>query len=156
KSSSPIVNLAATSGSQRVTFAVSPDDTKMAVVVATYTTTAATTKLYMYDLTAGGSPQQLFGETGARSLWPVGLHGSNNLVLAVVPSCTQGGGPFCCGMQELHVVDPATAARRFTLGPWATCPIAGPPSPAGVVCISGPSFTSGKYLNWTAGTVKTL
>jgi hypothetical protein len=156
KSSSPIVKLASTSASQRATFAVSPDDTKMAAVVATYTTTAATTKLYMYDLAAGGSPQLLFSESGGRSLWPVGWHGTNNLVLAVVPSCTQGGGPFCCGMQELHVVDPATATRRFTLGTWATCPIAGPPSPAGAVCVGGPEFTSGKYLNWTGGTVKTV
>ncbi len=146
----------APTASQRSTFAVSPDDRRIAVVVASYTATQAATRLYVEDLNGGGSHVNLFSETGARSLWAVGWHGANNLVLAVVPSCTQGGGPFCCGMQELHVVDPATATRRFTLGTWARCPIAGPPSPAGVVCLASPNFTSGTYLSWIAGTVKTL
>lgn len=146
----------APTSSRRSTFAVSPDDQRIAVVTATYTTTQAATKLYVEDLNGGGHRVDLFSETGSRSLWAVGWHGSNNLVVAVVPSCTQGGGPFCCGMQELHVVDPATATRRFTLGTWATCPIAGPPSPGGVMCINGPTFTSGKFLNWTAGTVRTV
>ena len=142
--------------SRRSTFAVSPDDRRIAVVVANYSTSTASTSLYVEDLNGGGNRLNLFSENGGRSLWAVGWHGTNNLIVAVVPSCTQGGGPFCCGMQELHVVDPATATRRFTLGTWASCPIAGPPSPAGVVCVSGPSFTSGTYLNWTAGTVRTL
>jgi len=142
--------------SRRSTFAVSPDDQRIAVVVADYTTTGASTRLYVENLNGGGNHLNVFSETGARSLWAVGWHGSNNLVVAVVPSCTQGGGPFCCGMQELHVVDPNTASRRFTIGAWARCPIAGPLSPAGVVCESSPSFTSGSYLNWTSGTVKTL
>ena len=146
----------APTASQRSTFAVSPDDRRIAVVVANYTATQATTRLYVEDLTGGGNRLSLFSETGARSLWAVGWHGTNNLVVAVVPSCTQGGGPFCCGMQELHVVDPATATRRFALGTWASCPIAGPPSPAGVMCIVAPNFTSGRYLNWTSGTVKTV
>ncbi len=146
----------APTASQRSTFAVSPDDRRIAVVVANYTATQATTRLYVEDLTGGANHVNLFSETGVRSLWAVGWHGSNNLVLAVVPSCTQGGGPFCCGMQELHVVDPATATRRFTIGSWARCPIAGPPSPAGVVCESSPNFTSGTYLSWIAGTVRTL
>ncbi len=146
----------APTASQRSTFAVSPDDRRIAVVVANYTATQATTRLYVEDLNGGGNRINLFSETGARSLWAAGWHGTNNLIVAVVPSCTQGGGPFCCGMQELHVIDPATATRRFTLGTWARCPIAGPPSPAGVVCESSPNFISGTYLNWIAGTVKTL
>jgi len=146
----------APTASQRSTFAVSPDDRRIAVVVANYTATQATTRLYVEDLSGGGKHINLFSETGVRSLWAVGWHGTNNLVVAVVPSCTQGGGPFCCGMQELHVVDPVTATRRFTLGAWGRCPIAGPPSPAGVVCESSPNFTSGTYLNWIAGTVRTL
>ena len=151
-----VTSVPAPTGSQRSTFAVSPNDRRIAVVVANYTATGATTRLYVEDLNGGGNRVNLFSETGSRSLWAVGWHGTNNLVLAVVPSCTQGGGPFCCGMQELHVVDPATATRRFTLGTFASCPIAGPPSPAGAMCISGPDFTSGKYQNWTAGTVKTV
>ncbi len=146
----------APTSTRRSTFAVSPDDERIAVVTATYTTTQASTRLYVEDLNGGGHHVDLFSEAGSRSLWAVGWHGSNNLVVAVVPSCTQGGGPFCCGMQELHVIDPATAQRRFTLGTWATCPIAGPPTTAGAMCINGPAFTSGRYLSWTAGTVKTV
>ena len=146
----------APTSSQRSTFAVSPDDTRIAVVVANYTATQATTRLYVEDLNGGGHRVSPFSETGARSLWAVGWHGTNNLVVAVVPSCTQGGGPFCCGMQELHVVDPATATRRFTLGAVASCPIAGPPSPAGVMCISAPNFTTGKQLSWIAANQRTV
>jgi hypothetical protein len=133
-------------------FAVSPDDQRIAVVVDDYTAGGASTRLYVEDLNGGGNHLDLFSENGARTLWPVGWHGTNNLVLGVVPSCTQGGGPFCCGVQELHVVDPATATRRFTLGGAITCPIVGAPSPAGVVCWDG---SQSKVLNWTAGTVRT-
>jgi hypothetical protein len=84
----------------------------------------------------------------------VGWHGTNNLVLAVVPSCSQGGGPFCCGMQELHVVDPATATRRFTLGGQG-CVVAGAPSPAGVACEDVVNLGV-RLLNWTAGTVRSF
>ena len=142
--------------SRRSMFAVSPDDQRIAVIVVDYTSTGASTRLYIEDLNGGGNHLDLFSQSGARTLWPVGWHGTNNLVVAVVPSCTQGGGPFCCGMQELHVVDPATATRRFTLGSVSSCVIAGPPSPAGVVCESGADFKQGTVLNWTGGTVRTL
>lgn len=132
-------------------FAVSPDDSMIAVIVNDYTASGANTKLYV-NQTALGAQNLIFSETGARTLWPIGWHGTNNLVLAVVPSCTQGGGPFCCGVQELHVVDPATATRRFTLGGITSCPIVGSPSPAGVVCWDG---ANSRVLNWTAGVVRT-
>lgn len=138
---------------KRSMFAVSPDDQRIAVIVNDYTTSGATTKLYVEDLNGGGNHLDLFSESGARTLWPIGWHGINNLVVAVVPSCTQGGGPFCCGVQELHVVDPATASRRFTVGSMLTCPIVGPASPAGDICWDG---AQSKVLNWTAGTVRSF
>jgi len=141
--------------SRRATFAVSPDDQRIAVIVADYNTSGAATRLYVEDLNGGGNHLDLFSESGVRTLWPIGWHGTNNLVVAVVPSCTQGGGPFCCGPSELHVVDPATASRRFTLG-GSSCVIAGSPSPAGVVCENTANFTQGTYLNWTGATVRTL
>ncbi len=141
-------------GSRRSMFAVSPDDSRIAVVVADFNSSGASTRLYVEDL-GGTNHVDLFSETGAYSLWPIGWHGSNNLVVAKVPACTQGGGPFCCGPLELHVVDPATANRRFTLG-GPSCVIAGTPSPAGVLCENNPSFTQGTWLNWTAGTVRNL
>jgi hypothetical protein len=137
--------------SRRSTFAVSPDDQRIAVVVADYTSSGASTRLYVEDL-GGANHVDLFSQSGAFTLWPVGWHGTNNLVLAVVTSCTQGGGPFCGGMQELHVVDPATATRRFTIGNRTGCPIVGSPSPSGVVCWDG---SQSKVLNWVASTVRT-
>jgi hypothetical protein len=137
-------------------FAVSPDDQRIAVVVDDFTSTGATTKLYVEDLNGGGHHIDLFSETGGSSLWPIGWHGTNNLVVATVPACTQGGGPFSSGPQELHVVDPATATRRFTLGSVSSCVIGGSPSPAGAVCVRRSDFNQGTVLNWTAGTVRTF
>jgi hypothetical protein len=136
--------------SRRSMFAVSPDDHRIAVVVADFNASGASTRLYVEDL-GGGNHVEIFSETGARTLWPIGWHGTGNLVLGVVPSCTQGGGPFCCGVQELHVVDPATANRLVTLGS-STCPIVGSPSPYGVICWDG---STSKVLNWTAATIRT-
>jgi hypothetical protein len=136
--------------SRRSMFAVSPDDKRIAVVVADFNSTGAATRMYVEDL-GGGNHVEIFGETGARTLWPIGWHGTGNLVLGVVPSCTQGGGPFCCGVQELHVVDPATANPLVTLGS-STCPIVGSPSPYGVICWDG---STSKVLNWTATTIRT-
>ena len=142
--------------SRRAMFAVSPDDSRIAVVVDDFNSSGASTRLYVENLSGGGNHLDLFSESGAYSLWPIGWHGTNNLVLAKTASCTQGGGPFCCGPLELHVVDPATATRRFTLGNGSSCVIAGTPSPAGVVCENNGSFSQGTWLNWTAGTVRSL
>src|SRR5947208_16843941 len=112
------------SGIVRSMFSVSPDDSRIAVIQNTYTSSGATTVLYVEDLNGGTNHVKLFTQTGAYTLWPIGWHGTNDLVLAKVPSCSQGGGPTCCGPQELHVVDPATAGRRSTLG-GSTCALVG-------------------------------
>jgi len=133
---------------RRSVFAVSPDDQRIAVNMIDFTTGGATTQLYVEDLNGGGNRVTPYSETGSYTLWPTGWHGTNNLVVAKVPACTQGGGPLCCGPQELHVVDPATWTRRFTLG-GPQCVVGGFASPAGVVCESS-LFTSAQVLNWTA------
>jgi len=137
--------------SRRAMFAVSPDDHRIAVIVNDYSSGGASTRLYVEDLNGGGNHLDIYSQSGAKTLWPVGWHGTTSLVLAVVPSCTQGGGPFCCGIQELHVVDPATAARRFTIGNITSCVIVGPASPAGDICWAG---STSSILNWTGGTVR--
>ncbi len=137
---------------RRSLFAVSPDDTRMAVVVIDFTAGGATTKLYMYQLQPGGAQLLLFSQSGSYILWPSGWHGTTNLVLAKVPSCTQGGGPLCCGPQEFHIVDPNTAVRRFTVG-GASCVITGPPSPAGAVCEDTTAYAQASVLDWTGATV---
>jgi hypothetical protein len=133
-------------------FAVSPDDKQIAVIVSDFSAAGASMKLYVDDL-ANAAHHLIYSQTGATSLWPVGWHGGS-LVVAKVPSCapSQGGGPFCCGPQELHVVDPATAVRRFTIG-GPTCRIAGPPSSAGAVCETD---VQANVINWTATTVRSF
>ena len=141
-----------TGGGRRSMFAVSPDDQRIAVVVNDYTSTGVALKLYVEDLNGGANHADIFSSSGVYGLWPIGWHGTNNLVLAKVPACTAGGGPFSAAPLELHVVDPATAVRRFTLG-GTTCVIGGPPSPAGAVC-EDTTFARARVLNWTAGTVR--
>jgi len=137
---------------RRAMFAVSPDDQRIAVIVADFDASGATTSLYVEDLNGGGHHKQLYTQTGAYTLWPTGWHGTDNLVLAKVPSCTQGGGPGCCSPQEFHVVDPATAVRRFTVGD-PTCKLAGAPSPAGVVCETD---AQANVLSWTGTTLRSF
>lgn len=138
---------------RRSMFAVSPDDQRIAVIVDDFDATGAATRLYIEDLNGGGHHKELFTETGVYTLWATGWHGTDNLVLSKVPSCTQGGGPFCCGPQEFHVVDPATAVRRFTVGD-PTCKLAGLPSPAGVVCEAGD--VQANVLSWTGTTTRSF
>ena len=142
-----------TGASIRSMFTVSPDDQRIAVVESTYSASGATTVLYAEDLNGGNNHVKLFTQTGAYSLWPIGWHGTNNLVVAKVPTCTQGGGPGCCGPQELHVVDPATAVRRFTIGS-STCVPVGAATPAGALCETS-SFTQVRVLSWTGAVVQT-
>jgi hypothetical protein len=136
-------------------FAVSPDDSRIAVVVATFNSGGASTNLYVEDLNGGTNHVVIFTETGAFTLWPIGWHGTSNLVVAKVAACTQGGGPFCCGPLELHVIDPATGVRRFTLG-GPGCVISGAPSTAGVACEDTAGYTTLRAVNWTGGVFSTI
>ena len=135
-------------------FAVSPDDQRIAVIVSDFTSAGAAIKLYVEDLNGGTNHVDIYSQANAFSLWPIGWHGTDNLVVAKVPACTQGGGPFSASPLELHVVDPATAVRHFTLG-GPTCVVAGAASPAGVVC-EDTSTSLLKQLTWTGGIVKTI
>jgi hypothetical protein len=142
-------------GARRSMFAVSPDDRRIAVVVADFNSGGAATRLYVEDLNGGGNHIELFTQGGGFTLWPIGWHGTTSIVVAKVPACTQGGGPLCCGPQELHVIDPATAVRRFTIG-GSGCVIAGAASPAGAVCEDTASYSKATVLTWTAATVRTV
>jgi hypothetical protein len=139
-------------GQRRSMFTVSPDDQRIAVVENDYTASGASTKLYVEDLNGGGNHLDIFSETGAYTLWPMGWHASS-LVVAKVAACTQGGGFGCCGPLELHVVDPATAIRTATIG-GPTCLIGGPSTPFGAVCES--ATTGVRVLNWSATLVRTV
>jgi hypothetical protein len=131
---------------RRSFFAVSPDDKRIAVAVVDFAS-GASTKLYVEDLFTGAHHVDIFSESGASTLWPIGWHGTNELVLAKVLACPQGSIPFgCCAPQELHVVDPSTAVRRYTLG-GSGCTIVGQATPAGAVCENS-TFNSARVLGW--------
>jgi hypothetical protein len=147
------VTTVAIGGARYSMFSVSPDDRRIAVIVSDYTTGAASQRLYIEDLNGGGNHVEIFSSTGAFGLWPVGWHGQS-LVVAKVTACTSGGGPFCCGMLELHVVDPATAARQFTLG-GSQCVIVGTPSPAGAIC-EDTNYARATVLNWTGAAMRSF
>jgi hypothetical protein len=132
-------------GSRRSMFAVSPDDQRIAVIVDDFTSSGAATKLYVEDLNGGSNHIDLFSETGAYTLWPTGWHGSSNLVVAKQTACS---GPSCCGPLELHVVDAATAVRRFTIG-GPNCGLVGTPSSAGAVC-EDPAYHVATIFDWSA------
>jgi hypothetical protein len=141
-------------GGRRSMFAVSPDDQRIAVIVNDYTASGVSLRLYVEDLNGGTNHVDIFNSTGAFGLWPIGWHGIGNLVVAKVPACSQGAGPLSGALLELHVVDPATAVRRVTLG-GGQCAVVGGMSPAGAVC-ENTSFTQGIVLNWSGGTIRTF
>jgi hypothetical protein len=143
-----------TAGNVRSMFAVSPDDQRIAVVKATFTASGATTVVYVENLNGGGNHVQIFSETGAFTLWPTGWIGTSSLVVAKVPSCTQGGGPTCCGPQEYHVVNPSNGGRVYTVGGSACVPVGGP-SPAGTMCEDS-SFGKANILDWSGAARKSL
>src|SRR5258708_23829945 len=90
-------------GSRRSMFAVSPDDQRIAVIVNDYNSGGASTRLYVEDLNGGGNHLDIYSQSGAKTLWPIGWHGPTNLLVPVVPSCTQGGRPCCCGLPKHHL-----------------------------------------------------
>ena len=139
-------------GSQRRSmFTVSPDDKRIAVVVGDFSSSGMATSLYVEDLNGGAHHKVIFNSTGPSGLWPIGWHGAD-LVVAKVIACVQGGTAFCCGPQELHVVNAATALRKSTLGA-AGCVIAGPPSAAGAVCESD---AQANVLDWSGVTTRSF
>ena len=138
-----------TGASTRSMFTVSPDDTRIVVVVAQFKTGGASTRMYIEDLNGGSNHIELFTESGAFGLWPIGWHGSM-LVVAKVPTCTQGGGPGCCSPIEFHVVDAGTAIRSSTVGS-STCPVIGPATPTGAACATPAQIN---ILDWTGATLR--
>ena len=139
-------------GNVRSVFAVSPDDERIAVAKETFSASGATTILYVENLNGGGNHVQIFSETGAFSLWPLGWHASA-LVVAKVASCV-GNGPLPSGSIELHVINATNATRIETVG-GATCAVELPPTSAGAVCENS-AFSKVNVLDWSGATRQTL
>lgn len=136
-------------------FSVSPDDTRIAVVVEDVSaTTTIGLRLYVEDVQGGGHHSDIYSATvakdGGTTLWPMGWH-SDELVLAVMQACAatvEEPAPT-----EWHVVSAATADRLATLPPHngtvfgGTCFLGRWPSPAGGICVSASGVTT---YDWAA------
>jgi hypothetical protein len=137
-------------------FSVSPDDTRIAVVVEDLS--AATTiklRLYVEDLHGGAHHAEIFSTTQPKgklgtTIWPMGWR-QGALVLAIVTACTFE--PAGLAPSEWHVSNAATAVRIATIRQ-NNCTLSFWPSPAGVACINAAGATT--LYNWagkvTAGT----
>jgi len=119
-------------------FAVSPDDSKIAVSVLDFNRSPVHVSLYTDDLEGGN--QHVIFESDSDYVWPVAWH-SGLLVLAhaygpyeedIAKAAPGRDNPYSA--ISYHIVDPITANRIYLLG---ACTVSGPLSPAGSGCIQG-------------------
>ena len=117
-----------------IAFAVSPDDSRLAVGQLTYGAAGATPafslRLYVENLTDGKNRVDLFMSNTAAE-WPVGWHGGKLVVAVGKPGVFAGFNPY--GAIEYHLVDPDTGNRQALIG-----------------CSFGPLVASGSAC-WTPG-----
>jgi hypothetical protein len=113
-------------------FAVSPDDRRIAVAAVDYSTSPATTRLYVEDIPDGGDHVELPFPVGA-NVWPVGWHGGG-LVVAVgaPPAQSVAGNPYGT-FAGYQVLDATTGNRLGALA----CNPAGALTSAGSACLAG-------------------
>jgi hypothetical protein len=117
-------------------FSVSPDDSRIAVLVEDLSpSTTIKLSLYVEDLTGHNNHSVIFTNTvpkfkNATTLWPMGWH-NGLLVLAVFPPCTFE--PAGLVPIEWHVSNAVTAVRVAKIG--NPCIPSYWPSPAGVLCL---------------------
>jgi len=126
-------------------FAVSPDDSRIAVAVITFPYPAKT-RIYVEDLAGGGHHVDLFS-SGTVLEWPVGWH-EGHLVIAVgVNSHPQSAWDgFLYGF-GYHVADASTGTRLATICDGSIS--FDPPVPAGTICGSIPNYV---VSDWSGAT----
>ena len=130
-------------------FSVSPDDTRIAVLVEDLSpATTIKLSLYVEDLTGHTNHSVIYTNTVpkfklASTLWPMGWH-QGLLVLAAWAPCTFE--PAGLMPIEWHVSNAVTAVRLATIG--NPCVPSYWPSPAGVACIRG-GTTQAEVYDWT-------
>src|SRR5205814_6116706 len=128
------------SGSEAA-FAVSPDDSQIAVSVLDFTVSPVHVTVYT-DVLGGGHKRVIYQST-SNYVWPVAWH-NGLLVLAhaygpfeesIAQAAPARGNPYSA--VSYHLVDPTTGDRKVLMG---TCTVSGPLSPAGSGCIQGGSI----------------
>lgn len=128
-------------------FAVSPDDTRIAVAILTFPYPAKT-RIYVEDLAGGGNHVELFSSTTSIE-WPVGWH-QGHLVIGVGANARPQNAweGFEWAYEGYHVADATTGDRIATV-----CPGYGtfstPPVPAGTMCVRSPKY---EVSDWNGAT----
>lgn len=134
----PVVHLVGVGPNMEAAFAVSPDDSRIAVSVLDFGRTPVHVTLYTESI-AGANHQVIF-ESDSNYVWPVAWH-AGLLVLAhaygpfeedIAKAAPGHDNPYSA--ISYHIVDPANANRVYLLG---ACTVSGPLSPAGSGCIQG-------------------
>src|SRR5690348_6753496 len=119
-------------------FAVSPDDTRIAVAIITYPYPVKT-RIYVEDLYGTTNHVELFSSSSVME-WPVGWH-QGRLVIGIgmnaAPQNAWDGFSYTAG--SYHVANAATATRLATICPNGFA--GGTPTPAGTACWSNSSET---------------
>ena len=130
-------------------FSVSPDDSRIAVLVEDLSpSTTIKLSLYVEDLTGHTNHSVIFTNTvpkfkNATTLWPMGWH-NGLLVLSVWAPCTFE--PAGLVPIEWHVANAVTAVRVVKIG--NPCIPSYWPSPAGVVCLAL-GIAQAALIDWT-------
>lgn len=142
-------NLGVAQGTE-VAFAVSPDDSRVAIGTLDFRQSPVHVQIAT-DSLAGGNRKVIY-DSDTNYVWPVAWHGGL-LVLAhaygpyledVTKAAPGRDNPYFA--ISYHVVDPATATRVVLMG---SCTVSGPLSPAGSACIQGGAIDwSGQTTPW--------
>ena len=113
-------------------FAVSPDDRRIAVAAIDYSSSTATTRLYVEDLAGSTNHVELPYPVGA-NVWPVGWH-AGDLVMALgsPPAQSVAANPYGT-FAGYQLIDPTSGGRLGALA----CDPAGPLAPSGSACLVG-------------------
>ncbi|HEY1455567.1 MAG TPA: hypothetical protein VGG31_03655, partial [Candidatus Dormibacteraeota bacterium] len=159
---SKLVTSVAGSASVHATFAVSPDDQRIAVGLLDYSVSPVLLSLYVEDI--GGGHHSVIYTSNARYLWPVAWHAGQLVVAYLGPGAvpfksktTLYGngdllhfpyGPSPYGGINYHVINPVTAEREAIIsGGGAT----GLLSRAGTAVAQGDADDwTGASLNWNS------
>lgn len=117
-------------GRTQAVFAVSPDDTRIALSVFDWSARPMKVTLTVEDL-GGSNRVDIFSSTSLHE-WPVAWHAG---LLVVAVGSVLGGGPNPYAAVSYHLVDSTNGLRRAALGSEA-CPVIGPLVDDGALCNS--------------------
>jgi hypothetical protein len=126
---------------RRIGFAVSPDDTRIAVAALQYrmvqqTPAVQSLRLYVQALGGGQKSTDIYTST-TDAEWPIGWHAGTLVIALSVPYAQYAADNPYDAYSWYHVVDPTTGARIADVcnlgGQDYTSPV-GPVVPAGTLC----------------------